>query len=141
MKKDVILIYLLLAVLFMFLREPFYEFILGTDGQGLLDAIESSILNDTLAFVLIVLGIPGMIRLSDNLSETGRKWTRMLSGCLLYMYLVMRFFYGDTFTTFASLPDICYSDILLILLPALWISTYFTGESPEKRKHSFKYTL
>jgi len=133
MKKDVILIYLLLAVLFMFLREPFYEFILGTDGQGLLDAIESSILNDTLAFVLIVLGIPGMIRLSDNLSETGRKWTRMLSGCLLYMYLVMRFFYGDTFTTFASLPDICYSDILLILLPALWISTYFTGESPEKQ--------
>ena len=123
MNKDGILIYLLLAVLFVFLREPFYEFMMGTGGQGLLDAIESSILNDTLAFALIVLGIPGMIRLSDKLSETGRKWARVLSGCLLYMYLVIRFCYGDTFTAFASLPDIRYGDIFLILLPALWISS------------------
>lgn len=104
MKKSNVLTYLVLAVLFVLLREPFYEMWSGWEPVGRLSAIVPSKLNDAAAMMVIVLGVPAMVVLAQHLSYTGNRWARVFAGSVLYMMVVCRICYGANYTAFATIP-------------------------------------
>ena len=77
MKKSNVLIYLLLAVLFILLREPLYEMWSGWGPVARLSAIVPSLWNDAAAMMCIVLGVPAMVVFAQHLSYTGNRWARV----------------------------------------------------------------
>ncbi len=124
MKKSNVLIYLVLAVLFILLREPLYEMWSGWGLVARLSAIVPSLWNDAAAMMIIVLGVPTMVVLVQHLSYTGNRWTRIFAGCVLYMTVVCRICYGEQYTAFVMIPGLRYADILIPILAALWIAAY-----------------
>lgn len=146
MKKSNVLIYLLLAVLFILLREPLYEMWSGWGPVARLSAIVSSLWNDAAAMMCIVLGVPAMVVFAQHLSYTGDRWARVFAGCVLYIMVVFRICYGEYYTAFATIPWLRYADILIPVLAALWIAACFnqhkergSGEKPKESKEHFFY--
>lgn len=125
MKKSNVLIYLVLAVLFVLLREPLYEMWSGWGPVARFAAIVPSKMNDAAAMMVIVLGVPAMVMLAQYLSCTGNRWARTFTGCVLYMMVVCRVCYGENYTAFATIPWLRYADILIPVLVTLWIAAYF----------------
>lgn len=145
MKKSNVLIYLILAVLFILLREPLYEMWNGWGPVARLSAIVPSLWNDAAAMMVIVLGVPAMVVLAQHLSYSGNRWARFYTGCVLYMSVVFRICYGEYYTAFATIPWLRYADILIPVLVAMWIAAYFNqykesqfeGHSEESSQHFF----
>lgn len=128
MKKSNVLAYLVLAVLFVLLREPFYEMWSGWGPVARLLAIVPSKLNDFAAMAVIVLGVPAMVVLAQRLSYTGSRWARAFASSVLYMMIVCRICYGENYIAFATIPCLRYADILIPVLVALWIAAYFNQQ-------------
>lgn len=146
MKKNKVLIYLIFAVLFILLREPFYEAWSEWGPVARLSAIESSLWSDAAGLILMVLGVPVVVVLAQRLSDTGNRWARVLAGCVLYMMIVCRFFYGEEYTAFAMIPWLRYTDIMIPPLVALWMAAYINqhkednnGEYTQESKERFFY--
>ena len=120
MKKSNVLTYLVLAVLFILLREPFYEMWSGWEPIARLSAIIPSKLNDFAAMAVIVRGVAAMVAFAQHLSYTGNRWARVFAGSILYMMIVCRICYGEYYTAFATIPWLRYADILIPILVAQW---------------------
>ena len=124
-----VMTYLMLAVMFLLLRDPFHHFWNGLGGIELLNHITPSKWNDLAALMLIVLGVPGMVGIARKLSATGRRWARAIAGCILYILIIQRICYGDSFISFETLPWLRYSDILIPIFVALWIAACEYGSN------------
>lgn len=125
MKRSQVLTYLVLTVLFVLLREPFFEMWSGWGPVARLAVIVPSKLNDVAAMMVIVLGVPTMLRLAQHLSYTGNRWARVFAGLVLYMMVVCRICYGEQYTAFATVSWLRYADILIPILVSLWIAAYY----------------
>lgn len=123
--------FLILAVLFFLLREPFYDFWSGWGPIARLSLILPSPVNDAAALVLAVLGVLGMVAFSGHLTETGKKWARIVSGSVLYMTIVLRICFGDSYVPFATCSWLYYADALIPVMASLWISSCFTRQKIE----------
>ena len=133
--KEKVLLYLLLACLFIMIREPFYNFWCGWGPIASLMEVKSTWQNDLIAAILMALGILSVGVLTGYLSDTGNKWTRVLSGAGLYMMVVCRICYGNQYTPFATVPWLRYADILMPILVAWLTASCFKPKSkthPEK---------
>ena len=141
MKKSNVLTYLVLAVLFILLREPFYEMWSGWGPIARLSAIIPSKLNDFAAMAVIVLGVAAMVAFAQHLSYTGNRWARVFAGSVLYMMIVCRICYGEYYTAFATIPWLRYADILIPILVALWIAAYFNQQKEESSENKNQESL
>lgn len=95
----------------------------------MLNHITPSKWNDLAALMLIVLGVPGMVRMARKLSATGRRWARVIAGSIIYILIIQRICYGDSFIPFETLPWLRYSDILIPIFVALWIAACGYGSN------------
>ena len=133
MKRSNVVTFLILAVLFLLLREPFHHLWNGLGMVALMNHISPSKWNDVAALMLIVLGVPGMVGIARKLSATGKRWARIIAGCVLYVVIIQRIWFGDTFIPFETLPWLRYSDILIPIFVALWIAACEYGTKDAKR--------
>lgn len=133
MKRSNVVTFLILAVLFLLLREPFHHLWNGLGMVALMNHISPSKWNDVAALMLIVLGVPGMLGIARKLSATGKRWTRIIAGSILYVLVIQRIWFGDTFIPFETLPWLRYSDILIPIFVALWIAACEYGTKDAKR--------
>ena len=133
MKKSNVLTYLILATAFVLLREPVHVMLNGLSGIALLEHITPSKWNDVAALMLIVLGVPGMVGIARKLSATGKRWARVIAGSVLYVVIIQRIWFGDSFIPFETLPWLRYSDILIPIFVALWIAACEYGTKDAKR--------
>lgn len=76
--------YTLLALAFILLHVPLYNWWCGTGIGKLLGGITPSYLNDGVALVLCIIGIVLGFLLPRRLSEEGNKWGRIISCSLLF---------------------------------------------------------
>lgn len=125
--------YTLLALAFILLHVPLYNWWCGTGIGKLLGGITPSYLNDGVALVLCIIGIVLGFLLPRRLSEEGNKWGRIISCSLLFILIVQSFSFSDNFVHSMAVPWIRYTDVLFPFLIVFIITSFCVCHSSRNR--------
>ena len=107
---------LLFATAFVMLHIPFYEWWRGTELGHAISLIPSTVVNDILATVLMIIGVGVAYKLPAHLNDSGKRFGRIFSACVLFVIMVERIEFREAFVHFKAIPFFCYSDSLLPML-------------------------
>ena len=124
MMKSKIVVYLFIACLYLLFHAPLFNWWCDTGIGRLLAGVNSSCLNDTIAFLLVILGCGVAVEIPDGLSGKGNKWGRMIAGCTILIIATNSIAFNESFVHFKTISWLRYTDVLFPMAATFMIASW-----------------